>query len=664
MLRTYFLLFTWIFAINTQVIAQTDPTPDQGGSPVKLQSVTDAVYQGYFAAMGTVSSVFQSYFGQSSPSFLSFSNWIGTHNFWALVNVSDTTDPRTGKTLAMNTTYNLQVQAAQNANFSASVTPEVFISMNDLVQLLMVGVVFPLTDQTKTDAYDSNILSYNSIYEAKNRCDDGEWEKRFSADDYSVLCSDSKYTENVQKIMSVMSKNIKEIDFYRRLLFYYGQIKNCSDSMASLKDVTSDSSSSTSMGGQTIDTGGLSNAQSGIPYVQCYFSYKNGTSELANTISSELSSACSSLGSSNNLLYQSCTDLKNAFQDYASDAKSALTNITYSATTDNGVNSAYGPVVTNMKTSLESTIKDVQEVVYSDVFNSDELISYMPLMESIYPSMDNVILPSQYGSQKCNPTLSDQDTEYKYFAETDTVSMDYAYFYIVGLDRTIPDGLSLSESVDLTNMDGSSSSITPVYMHGGRFIYCNKNNSSTDVYASLCQDDDDNVYTTDLMSTRTGLYATISQLREQLGQSANVYLAQRSASFSNLWAMYNRRALVGNVSKCTPTQLATYHATWRYTRQSQDQLSWQETVRTSDELSQTDLLREAVLLLQDINYQLYQLNQTTEREMSINTITALGQLSTQAMTQNSSILKSSLAQFGTGHVDTSTSTSTTTMPSS
>ena len=91
---------------------------------------------------------------------------------------------------------------------------------------------------------------------------------------------------------------------------------------------------------------------------------------------------------------------------------------------------------------------------------------------------------------------------------------------------------------------------------------------------------------------RTGLYSMISQTRENLSNVADVYLAQRSASFSNLWAMYNRRALVGNVSNCTPAQLATYHATWRYTRQSQNQQSWQETVRTNDQLTQTDLLRE------------------------------------------------------------------------
>ena len=54
------------------------------------------------------------------------------------------------------------------------------------------------------------------------------------------------------------------------------------------------------------------------------------------------------------------------------------------------------PIVSKMISKLQSTMTDVQQVVYSDVFNSKELMS-MPLMESIYPSMDNVILPSQYG---------------------------------------------------------------------------------------------------------------------------------------------------------------------------------------------------------------------------------------------------------------------------
>lgn len=673
MLRTYFLLFTWIITINTQAFAQTNPTPspDSGGSPVAVQSVADSVYQGYATAIGAISDVFEQYFGQDSASFFGFANWITAHNFWALVNVSETTNPNTGKTLAMNTTYNLQVQAAQNANFSAGVKPELFISMNDLVQMLMVGVVFPLTDGKEKDGYDANMLAYESITQAKNRCNDGEWEKRFSADDYQVLCSDSQYSDNVQKILNVMNQNISEIDFYRRLLFYYGQIKNCSDSINALKNTTQDSSSSSSssMGGQTIpDTSDISSSQSGIPYVQCYFSYSSGkTSELANTISTDLSTACNKLtSSSSSLLYQTCIDLHNDFDQYASDAKKALSGkVTYSATKDNGVFASYGSIVTNMKSTLESSLQDTQEVVYSDVFNSDTMISDMPLMESIYPSMDNVLLPSQYGSQKCNPVLADQDTEYKYFAETDTMSTDYAYYFIVGLDRSIPDGLSLSEAVDLTNMDDSTTNSIPVYIHGGRFIYCDKNNSDTDVYASLCQDEKDNVYTTDLSSTRSGLYSMISQMREQLGQNAQVYLAQRSATFSNLWAMYNHRALVGNVSKCTPAQLATYHATWRYTRQSSDQPSWQETIRTNEQLTQSDLLREAVLVLQDINYQLYQLNQTAEREMSINTITALTQLSTQAMAQNSSTLKTTLSQFNTGHVDASSaSQGTSTVPSS
>lgn len=653
--RVYLIVFTLLVSVHAQTSNQPGTGTNNGQEttyyPTSIQDVADTVYDGYLDFMGKLSQTFANYFDQKSKSFQGFNNWISSNNFWALVDINKDQDPNTGKKLAMSQSYNLQVQAAQNANFNASVAPERFVSMNDLVQLLMVGVVFPVTDGTSAD---NNIIKYKALTDVNvNKCK-SDWEKRFSPDDYDILCNDNN--PNVGKIMDVISDNIVDIDFYRRLIFYYNQVKNCSDSIDSLKNTTSSSSSSSSssIGGQTMpDTSDLT-ASSGIPYVQCYFASDN---ELASTIKSELQSACSQLSASS--LYQDCKDLYDSFSDYADDAKTALKGITYSATTDNGVSSSYGPVVSNMLSKLESTLKDTQEIVYSEIFNSDLMVNEIPLMESIYPSMDNIMLPTQYGNQSCDPTKADQDTSFEYFKATDSSSIDYAYFYITNLDQTIPTGLSLSESIDMNNLDDTTSNTIPVYIHGGRFIYCNNNSSSSSVYNNLCQDEDANVYTTDLASTRSGLYSSIASIRENLATSASVYVAQRSAAFSNLWDMYNKRALVGNASRCTPAQLATYHATWRYVRKSANEPSWQETIRNSNDLTQMDLMREAVLLLQDINYQLHELNETSERSMSIETIVALNQLSTSAFSQYSSLLTSSIAEFNTGYQSTSSSSPST-----
>lgn len=643
------MLLTWV-VVSSPIMAQTSNDPNNGGgSPVGLQSVADAVYDGYNTAMGKMSDVFSKYFDQKSPSFASFQNWIGVHNFWALVTVNETTDPVSGQTLPVSNLYNLQVQAAQNANFNASVEPETFTSMNDLVQLLMVGVVFPLTNGDKTS---DNIVSYKTLDDntiMTDKCS-SDWEKRFSADEYDILCdSSNQYQDNVNTILTVIRRNIKDVDFYRRLIFYYNQVQNCQDSITSLQNVSnnSSSSSSSSIGGQTIpDPSSVTSGSSGIPLVQCYFDLPSGN-ELANNIYNDLTSACGSLSGT---LKDSCQDLREGFKDYASDASTSLSGISYSATSDNGVSANYGPVVSKMISKLKTTLTDVQQVVYSDVFNSKELMS-MPLMESIYPSMDNVILPSQYGIQRCDPTKADQDKNFVYFSETDNTSVNYAYYYIVGLDQTVPKGLSMSEATDMSDMDGSTS-MKPIYIHGGRFIYCNKNNTDSNIYKSLCQDENDNDYTTDLSSIRSGLMSQISNTRDQLTTSANVYLAQRSAAFSNLWDMYNRRALVGDVSGCTPNQIATYHATWRYTSPAKGEPSWQEKIRSSEDLTQMDLMREAVLLLQDINFQLHQLNQTSERSMSIETIVALNQLSTQTIMNGSTMMTGSIGQFNTGHNST------------
>lgn len=660
-MKKWFLSVVFILITLPSIVAQTNgsntsPTP----SPVSIDLIQDSVFQAYLSAMGKLGSVFKDYFASKTAFDTSLTGWIGSNNFWALVPI-DSTLSNNDQSLPVSNSLNLQVQAAQNANFSAGVSPENFLSMNDLVQLLMIGAIYPVADESNAT---NNIIAYSSLSDLAAKKCSTDWEKRFSTDDYSALCEDSNYSDAVSKVWAEISKNINDINFYRRVIYYYTQVKNCSDSISSLENATTSSSSTPSMGGQTMpDTSSVTSGNSGIPYVQCYFS---STDELAKNISSDLSSACSGLSSQ---LNSYCSSLQKDFNDYAQDAATALTGITYSATTDNGVSAAYGPVVNNMKSTLQQTLKNTQQIVYSDIFNSNTLISSMPLMESIYPSMDNLIMPTQYGVQTCDPTKADQDTSFGYYNASDAAQpIDYAYYYIAGLDQASVPGLAVSQTVSLADMSDNTSNVTPVYIHGGRYIYCDNTTTSTttgsDIYSDLCQDESDNVYTTDLTTKRTTLADTISSSRESLATSARNYLAQRSAAFSNLWAMYNKRSLIGNVSQCSPAQIAEYHATWRYTRGAQNKPSWIETVSNSEDLTQMDLMREAVLLLQDINYQLHALNKTSERSMSIDTIVALNQLSASALQQGSTATMDSVQQFDTGHSSATSSASSSSSSSS
>ena len=210
--------------------------------------------------------------------------------------------------------------------------------MNDLVQL-MVGVVFPLTNGDKTS---DNIVSYKTLDDntiMTDKCS-SDWEKRFSADEYDTLCdSSNQYQDNVNTILTVIRRNVKDVDFYRWLIFGYNQVQNCQDSITSLQNVSNDSSSSSSssIGGQTIpDPSSITSGSSGIPLVQCYFDLPSGN-ELANNIYNDLTSACSSLSG---VLGIAAKTSKMTLK-IISDASTSLSGISYSATSDNGVSANY-----------------------------------------------------------------------------------------------------------------------------------------------------------------------------------------------------------------------------------------------------------------------------------------------------------------------------------
>ena len=116
-----------------------------------------------------------------------------------------------------------------------------------------------------------------------------------------------------------------------------------------------------------------------------------------------------------------------------------------------------------------------------------------------------------------------------------------------------------------------------------------------------------------------------------------------------------------------PTDYQTFIHASRYARWLPDEgrrESWIETVSNSEDLTQMDLMREAVLLLQDINYQLHALNKTSERSMSIDTIVALNQLSASALQQGSTATMDSVQQFDTGHSSATSSASSSSSSSS
>lgn len=619
----------------------------QGGDKsqkVSLQSVSSSVYQNYLQNTTSITALFSSYFGTDSDYYKALLGWMASLNVWPLKPVDQIVSP-------VNVDMTMQVQAAQAANFNSGLSADTLVSLNDLVQKVMVGILYPVVSAGDVGSSSDNIMLYTKLGSLNEKKCTSDWEKRFTSSDYDILCNDSRYTGTINNIFTVLDKYKNDIDFLRRLMFYRTEVQNCSDSIASLANSTSSSSGDTSIGGQSIPD--PSTSQKGIPLVQCYFS---DTYKLAKNISDDLTSACSGLNDAS--VKKTCQNLSDSFKDLKSDEDQQLKGITYKATEDNGVSAKYGPVVAEMLSDLQSGYSDVQQAVYAEIF-ADDLITNVPAMESIYPSMDNLILPSQFGSQNCDPSKADQDQSFEYFTFSDNLSVDYAYNYIMGLDIATAQGLSSSETVDLSDLSDTTTNTPPIYIHGGRYIYCNKSSDSSGVYSSLCEDEKDNVYTTDLATTRSSLYASIATSRSSLSTLSNAYLAQRSAAFSNLWDMYNRRALIGNVSKCTPVQLATYHATWRYKRHG-DNPSWQENVRSNQNLKQMDLMREAVLLLQDINYQLYQLNQTSERSMSIDTVKTLSQLSVLSaqLGKTSSTIAPSIKTYDTGYVDTTGSVPT------
>lgn len=638
-----------ILCISWQVaLPQSNPPTPQ---PVDLASVETTAIQSMMTVTTTISNVFKTYFDPTTLVYPSLLSWMGSLNNWALKSPAELSAP-------VNVSSTLQLQASQNINFSAGVKPTALPTMNALTQKVLLGVLYPVASSVSSTRSDyKSELVFTPLQESNlNRgyyCDGDDWVNRFSADDYAQICDDGAKSK-VNTIFDAISGKKNDLDYLRRLTFYFTQAKNCLDSITALKN-SSGSSGSSSMGGQTMPDPSSLGSGGSIPYVQCWFSFGNQTDELANNINADLQQSCNSLSGD---LYTDCNDLKNSFKDYASQASTALQHVQYLPDQDNTVNALYAPIVQSMLNELERSLKDAQEAVYNEIFNNPGIINETPLMESIFPSMDNLILPTQYGNQQCNPLNADQDTSFDYFYLDDATSLDYAYSFIASLDSSVATGLSKSQTVGLAPLSDSTSNAAPIYIHGGRYLYCNNASDETQVYKNLCQDAKDNVYTTNLATQRSGLYGVISTTRQALGEEATLYLANRSAALSNLLNMYNKRALVGNKSRCTPAQLAEYHATWRYQKVDSNTPSWQEKVRTDNTLTQMDLMREAVLLLQDINYQLHQLNQTTERAMSIDSITSLSQLGniTQQMGTLNSTLTGSVQSYDTGHSDQTSGT--------
>lgn len=642
-----------ILCISWQV-ALPQTTPSTSPQAVDLASVETAAIQSIMSVSATISTIFQTYLGTTSAFYPSFLSWMGSHNNWVLASPADLTAP-------VNVASSMQIQATQNINFNAGQKPTQLPTMNVLTQKVLLGVLYPLASSSNPTS--NSELSFYSLQDAdfqwSSNCNGQDWVNRFSSDDFNQICDTSQQSK-VNTILSVLSKYKSDLDYMRRLTFYYTQLKNCSNSISALKNSTSSSSGSSSMGGQTVPDASSISGSSNIPYVQCWFNFSSSQpDELASIINKDLQQSCSSL--TNSSTRNDCTSLQSSFNDYASQASTALKGIQYIPDQDNGVNAAYSSIVQSMINDLQNSLTNAQDAVYAEIFNDSSIINATPLMESIYPSMDNLILPTQYGTQVCNPLNADQDTSFDYFYTTDTTSLDYAYSFITNLDLSVASGLTLSQTVGLAPISDATSNAPPIYIHGGRYLYCDSGSSSdtsSSVYSNLCEDSKDNVYTTNLTSLRSGLFGTIATSREILSEQATLYLANRSAAYSNLLNMYDKRALVGNKSGCTPAQLAEYHATWRYQKKDDQTPSWQETVRTDSTLTQMDLMREAVLLLQDINYQLHQLNQTAERSMSIESITSMTKLQPIASQMNSlsSTISSSIATYDTGYSNqTSTS---------
>lgn len=543
----------------------------------------------------------------------------------------------------------LAKESTQKVNMMTNATPALTTNYATIVRYLLRGTIGQILESSQSSSTiisaSESVSSNFSFKSLSNYCSSDDWSYRFSTHELNVLCQNtdsnsSNYAMAGEALSAFSSgKFSNDLYIYQLLLYYQRASLNCYDSVTSMP--TSDPSSTSDSTGTGSSMSGIntdpSSSSNSIPFVQCYTSTSgnNWVYEVAHNFQSSLKnvSVSDSTDADGNTsdTQSALTDLQTCVDNVVTSIDSSgLVNQTFQQTYDqNGtINSLYSGPLSNLNACISTAITNFESGIISEVVAANDDIKPQT---GIIPSIDVVLLPTYYtSSSTCDPTKGiDTSFTEANLNEGDDNALSFINNLIVGIDIQ-PSDSPLEDMSTLTSTSSSSTSTTTsVRFMGGWPIYCDANyaNSDSTAYNWLCCDSDGNCNTGDIdvQSFRQGISSSINSNRDASNMVANATYSYTSAGYANLFNIYMQRKLVGNVTGCTPTQLDSYYATHRYTdtvsTESNGDVSWTENVQT---LADTETLqREQTLLLQDINYQLFQIKKLLERSLATNSIEAV-----------------------------------------
>ena len=504
------------------------------------------------------------------------------------------------------------------------------------------------------------------------KCSGDDWSYRFSTEEFQALCgtdASPSGTTTAGAVFTAMQNHLDELKLLMALRYYAPLVENCSTSISKMPTTAPSSNTTT----------GTTSTSTNVPLVQCYYKPKNTSSRPTNANSwdyelinfeDETITTFTNNQYDDTIISNALTTLKNQLDSLKDSVNSSnLYSIAYTPNYDlNGaIAAAYGPMISTLKSYNTTAIEKIEGQLIKLVVNNvleDSDIAVLPI-DGVTPSVDSVIFPSHYGTLECDPEAG-PDTA---FVFDNTISNDYAKSYIENLMLTVGMQTNRSQFVSLKPLKTNDTASTSIYIHGGAPVYCDNEYEDDDAYKALCADESSgtaNVYVTNLVPQRGGLATTISSQQETSGTLMNTLISGTSAAFSNLVDMYNHRSLVGNVTKCSLAQLDAYYANWRFSLKKEftgedggtTTETWVQHVSKLEDT--TTLMREAVLLLNEINRTLQNQQKTMERQLALQSLTSIyanSETLTSGLAKNAVTTNTIIDQFNTAHQDTSSSSS-------
>ncbi len=589
------------------------------------------------------------------------------------INVPDQSAPFT-----QEQAFDMQENVMNNLLTGAKVTP--IKPIQYYIGLVIRGYLYPIVSYTQAQS-NPIITAKQSVINGNDplntsltsMCSGTDWPNRFSITEFQDLCgTDSENptpTTLAQTAYDALKMYSDDFKILRVLSYYAPIVSNCSTSIQAMPTNPPSSSSSDPTGGTTSTS-----SSSSIPYYQCYWEPVSSTSaptsangwnwEVVNFEYSDIQSLTSTNPEINeplsNLIDQA-KSLANAINT------SGLYAYTYYPNYDNGVKAAIGSTVSSMVSDNTTALQKIFSAFTKEVTNyAVSTLNAGPPIFSVTPSIDSVLYTPMYGTNSggCDPTKG-PDTSFSLDPTLDD-SNNYAKSFIQSLISG--NGLQSTQSqyVSLEPLSSSNpTTVTSIFLHGGPAIYCSSNFSSTDAYKNLCVDasDTSNVYAQSLVSERTGQASQISAYYESSHVLMNIFQSGINSGISNLTALYNKRAYIGNKTGCTLKQLEEYTANWRFSEKTYTSDSSGEAqtwVEHNNSLTDTvSLQRSTNLLLADLLRAVQAQTDLIERQVagdSVNTVYSHSQMMQQLASAVSNI-ENTVQQYNSAHKSTNTASS-------